>query len=172
MKEMSDAQQVMIGKNAYYILRNFNRIPGMQKDGLVNAVKLENWIDQVRSLATACHRLKVADEKIGSLLGRYPNGRKPMFFPIQIYNIIERLNSTAMKTGFSIELFNRMGMTSRSLDAGGDIERNRASIFKNLKEEVEISHPHVAEIFRNLEKDFKSQALQEDEEAMNNIVEY
>ena len=172
MKEMSDAQQVMIGKNAYYILRNFNCIPGMKKEGFIDAAKLENWIDQVRILATDCHRLKVADEKIGSLLGRYPNGNKPMFFPIEIYNLLERLNSRAMKNGFSMQLFNRMGMTSRSPDAGGDIERNRSSIFRKLKEEVEISHPCVAEIFRNLEKDFDRQALREDEEAMQNIVEY
>lgn len=171
VENMTNEQQILMAKNAFYLLRNFNHIPGLGKENTIEKTTLKQWVEQARALAKEHDRLKVADEKIGMVLGRFPNGQKPMYFPVEIYDVLENINSDVMRRGFRIELFNRMGMTSRSPEAGGFIERNRAAIFKSLKEEVVITHPQVADIFRSLEKEFENIGREEDEAAFSTTIE-
>ncbi|NDV43134.1 hypothetical protein [Flagellimonas sediminis] len=162
----------LVFENAYSILSNFNLIPGLQKDGSIIKQDLQRWIEKLRELATKSNRLSITDQKIGELLARYPNGNKPLFFPEIIYDIIENLNTKDLKLGFSIQVFNRQGATTRLPDMGGSIERARAELFNGLAEETKISHPNVSEIFKEIATNYETDAKREDIEALHNIIEY
>ena len=172
LTEIERDYQQLVFENAYSILSNFNLIPGLQKDGSIVEKDLNKWVDSLRKLARDSGRLEITDEKIGELLARYPNGNKPMFFVKEIYDILERINTKDIKLGFRIQVFNRMGATSRMPDSGGKIERDRAKLFHNLFEEVKITHPNVAEIFSGLASSFEHDAELEDIEALHNTLEY
>ena len=171
-EQMSTEHRKMIFENAYSIISNFNLIPGLQEDASIIEGELNNWIDEVRELANACGRGKITDSQIGQILARYPNREGKISFPSTIHDTLERLDSIDIYRGFGSQVFNRMGATSRAVDSGGYIERDRASHFNNLAENIKISHPNVAEIYRRLARGYERDAKREDEEALSNILEY
>ncbi len=160
-----------LGENAYKVLSNFNLIPGLQEDGTIIQEDLNSWIDDVRKLAIECHRGKVADIKIGELLARYPNGNKPIFFPKEIYDVIERLNNHNVNVGFRTQVFNRQSFSSRPAGSGGYIERDRASHFNSLAEEIKITHPNVSTIFRNIADSYEREGKRMDDDALQDSLD-
>ncbi len=170
--QMSVEQRKMIFENAYSIISNFNLIPGLQEDGSIIEEELNSWIDEVRILADACGRGKITDSQIGQILARYPNREGKISFPNTIHDALERIDSIDVYRGFGSQVFNRMGATSRAVDSGGYIERDRAAHFNSLAEKVKISHSNVAEVYRGLARGYEHDAKREDEEALSNIIEY
>ncbi len=170
--EISAEQRKMIFDNAYSIISNFNLIPGLQEDDSIIEEDLNNWIDEVRVLAEACGRGKITDSQIGQILARYPNREGKISFPNSIHDALERIDSIDVYRGFGSQVFNRMGATSRAVDSGGYIERDRAAHFNSLAEKIKISHSNVAEIYRGLARGYEHDAKREDEEALSNILEY
>lgn len=170
--ELSIEQRNMIFENAYSIISNFNIIPGLQADGNILEEELNNWIDQLRNLASTCGRAAVTDSLIGQILARFPIRNGKMDFPDVIHDTLERLNNIDIYRGFSNQIFNGMGVTIRAVDAGGQIERERIEHFIKLANKTRISHPEVAEVYRSLAREYERHAKREDEEALTNIIEY
>ena len=146
-------------------------IPGLQPDGTIIAKELNTWIDQVRTLAIENHRPSVTDRKIGELLARYPNQGKPLFFPLVICDTLERLNNKDVYFGFRMQIFNRQSFTSRPAGSGGFIERDRAEHFNSLADEIKITHPNVAAVYRNLADGYESDGKRMDDVALQSSLE-
>ncbi|WP_024741629.1 hypothetical protein [Tenacibaculum maritimum] len=170
-KEVSPELKKQIFNNAYSIVKNFNVIPGVQDDNSINEEELNAWIDEVRALAVDCTRIEVTDSQIGQLLARAPKAEGISFSTI-IYNVLDRINSSSMYDGFRTEIFNSQGVTVRSPYSGGEIERNKASQFKDVAEKIKITHPNVAKLYRELTESYQRRAKEEDDEALGNIIEY
>lgn len=170
--EYSEEQRKMIFENAYGVISNFNLIPGLQPDGIIIEEELNNWIDQLRELAVVSGHEGITDSLIGQILGRYPHSVEDKSFPDVIYNVLERLNNIDIYGGFGNQIFNRMGVTSRGVDSGGNIERVRADHFNQLAEKLKITHPNVAEVYRGLARNYQHHAKREDEQALITILEY
>jgi hypothetical protein len=160
-----------LGENAYYVLSNFNLIPGLQPDGTIIAKELNTWVDEVRKLAIENHRPLVTDRKIGELLARYPNQGKPLFFPEVICDTLERLNSKDVYFGFRMQVFNRQSFTSRPAGSGGFIERDRAEHFNSLADDIKITHPNVAAVYRNLADGYEFDGKRMDDDALQSSLE-
>lgn len=160
-----------LGENAYHVLSNFNLIPGLQPDGTIIAKELNTWVDEVRKLAIENHRPMVTDRKIGELLARFPNQDKGIFFPEVICDTLERLNSKDVYFGFRMQVFNRQSFTSRPAGSGGFIERNRAEHFNSLAEEIKITHPNVAAVYRNLADGYEFDGKRMDDDALQNSLD-
>lgn len=156
----------------YRLMNNWKTIPGVDKEGNIDDVFLNFWIDKVRELAQEVDRLGVADGKIGYILAQYPETNKDYWPPDAISNAIERINTHDLKLNFSIGITNKRGFTSRGPYDGGIIERANAEHFSRLAEVQKIEHPIVSKILREIADRYLEDAKREDEDAERARLEY
>lgn len=151
----------------YTLLESFDYIPSLKLDGTLIREELNSWIDEVRILAKDNHRKEITDRCIGKLLAKYPiNISDTKGYPIEIYDIIEEINSDDIKSAFEMQISNNLGFTSRGAFEGGNIERHRAKFFNSLFEDTNIIHPNVSLIFKNLRDKYLREGNWEDENAL------
>ena len=156
----------------YRLMNNWKTIPGVDKDGNIDEVFLNDWIDKVRELAQEADRLGVADGKIGYILAQYPETNKDYWPPDVISNSIERINTHDLKLNFSIGITNKRGFTSRGPYDGGIIERANAEHFSKLAKVHKIKHPIVSKILSEIAARYLEDAKREDEDAERARLEY
>ena len=164
LEGLSKEQILNAATRSRSMLEAWKKIPGMQEDGTIDGIKLREWIDEARTLARECGRLEVADSRIGQLLAKYPE-RSPHWPARTIFQVIEDINTEKLKTGYSIGMRNKQGITVRGPFDGGTIERERAESFTQLASEVMCDYPNVSEIFSGLQGDYKRYERERDEEA-------
>ena len=163
-KGLSKEQILNAATRSRLMLEAWKKIPGMQEDSTIDGIKLREWIDEARTLARECGRLEVADSRIGQLLAKYPE--RSLHWPERtIFQVIEDINTEKLKTGYSIGMWNKQGVTVRGPFDGGTIERERAEYFAQLASEVMCDYPNVSEIFSELQGYYERCARERDEEA-------
>lgn len=151
----------------YHLLDSFDCIPSLKSDGTLIGNELNNWVNEVRTLAKDNHREEITDRCIGKLLAKYPiNISKNKGFPIEIYEMIEEINSDSINSAFEMQISNNLGFTSRGAFEGGNIERYRAEFFNNLFEDTKIIYPNVSLIFKNLRDKYLRDGNWEDKNAL------
>lgn len=158
-------------KQAYHLLNSWKKIPGMKEDNSIDAPTLQEWVFKARELAKQVDRLDVADSEIGKILAQYPENI-PEWPQEAIFQIIEDVNTSSIKSGYSTAMFNKRGSTTRGPYDGGDIERAKARYFEKLETDLQYKYPNVAEIFKHMKQRYSQEALREDEEAVRNKLEY
>ena len=168
--KLKDPNQKVFIEYSNTLLWNFNLIPGLSADGNIDSNELNNWVDKVREISKECDRVGSTDEKIGQILARYPNKEQDIFFPDEICDTIERINSKDVYLGFRIQISNRLGFTSRAAGAGGDIERARAKHFHSLAEKRKISHPNVASVYRYIAENYERDGERMDNRAIQDSL--
>ena len=160
IKHQSQDRAVL--KALWQILNAFNFIPSLQKDGSLDRNVLKEWIGEVRKLGKEHHRIKVTDHYIGKLLARYPVSiLENKGFAVEIYEVLEEVNTEEAKIAFHTQLLNYLGYTSKGELDGGEIERTRANYFAMLFESTKLTYPHVAQVFKNLEEMYRLDARKE-----------
>lgn len=158
-------------KRSYYLLKSWEKIPGMKSDNSIDEIELKDWIDKVRQFAEDVSKLEVADMSIGKILAQYPEDI-PEWPQETIFKIIDEINSDSMKKSYSSELFNKRGFSSRGAFDGGDIERDKAAYFEKLEKDYRNKYPNVAEKFKELSLTYLLDAKKMDDEAERNRLEY
>lgn len=152
---------------SYQLFDKFDYIPSLNRDNILDAKELNLWVNEVRSIAKDSHRERVTDSCIGKLLAKCPiNMEENQGYPVEIYDLIEKINSDSMKSAFEMQISNNLGVTSRGAFEGGNIERYRASYFNNLFDKTKITHPNVSIIFKNLSKRYIQEGNWEDDNAL------
>lgn len=173
-KTMTEEEQLR-GKNnalrAYYLLREWQLIPGVDDKGVVDKSKLKQWIDEAIRLASEQDRLKFAYLEIGTLLSKYPEGSD--YWPsMDLFSVMESLNNEVLFQNYNIGMFNKRGFTSRGGYEGGDIERNNATYFEGLSEKCQPLYPNVSKVFKNLSEQYTRMAKEMDDEATIAKLDY
>lgn len=158
-------------ERAYHLLHSWKRIPGMRDDNSIDENELNDWIQKARLLAESVGRLEVADEEIGQVLARYPEDC--LSWPEEkIFRIIEDINTDDLKRGYYLGLVNKRSFSTRGAFDGGDIEREKAVYFEKLENDFRFQYPNVAEIFKDIKKNYLAEAKRMDEEAERSRLEY
>jgi len=170
-KKTTEEAKQLAWRNAYFVLDNFNRIPGMDEEKNINYTVLSHWVEEVRRIANEIARIDVTEDHIGVLFAKYPK-QEETWFPDEVCDVLEQYNSTWMKAGFSRQIFNGQGATWRSANAGGDIEREKADFFNSLFEYRKITHPNVAKIFKKLAQGYQQDGDDQDLNALGRNLEY
>ena len=151
----------------YQLLEGFDCIPSLESNGTLISKDLNNWVNEVRTLAKQNHREAVTDRCIGKLLAKYPISlSNAKGFPIEIYEIIEEFNNDSIKSAFEMQISNNLGFTSRGAFEGGNIERHRAKYFNALFDETKIIYPNVSLIFKSLRDKYLLDSSWQDENAL------
>lgn len=156
---------------ALYLLRNWNTIPGVDKDGNIDLGYLKKWTAKAVELAKEKDREKIAYHQIGELFAKYPEG-VGNWPPMELFGLMEELNSEELFHNYNIGLFNKRGFTSRGGYDGGDIERNNAEYFDDLRKKCQLLYPRVAKVFSDLSEQYLGMAKEMDNQATIAKLDY
>lgn len=169
---LSDDQLRLRAEQAFELLHSWKQVPGVDNTGQIDSNGLKSWVEKVRELATLYGRIEAADIYIGKILAQYPERPEILWPPNEICDVIETINTDAIKRNFSAETFNKRGSSVRGAFDGGDIERGKASYFQKLAEGHKNKYPSITRIFENLAKGYEQDAKRMDESAERDGLEY
>ena len=114
---------------AYELLRQIQRIPGTDQDGKIKTETLHAWVTEVRRLCAEHGRGEIGDEKIGELLSKAPAEQDGDWPCLPVCEVMERIASQEIGTGFNIGVYNGRGVHLR--EEGGVQERALAAQYKD-----------------------------------------
>ncbi|KAA3451610.1 XRE family transcriptional regulator [Mesorhizobium sp. SARCC-RB16n] len=154
-----------VANQAYRLLDEWDRLPGTQDDGAIDATALETWIKEARSLAKAAGREDIADSRIGNVLAASPLGADGNWPHEAVRDVIDLFRSKPMINGFVVGKSNRRGVTMRSPRDGGNLERQEAEKYRNWSKAISFDHPHTAKALDTLADSYEAQAHRHDESA-------
>jgi hypothetical protein len=160
-----EAQRAAIAQNAYRLLSDWKRVPGLRDDRTVDADELEAWVTAAReSLAESGHS-EVGAAHIGHVLAWAPADSDGVRIRAVVRDLLETLQSDEVEDGLRVEIFNSRGVATRGSFEGGDQERALAATFATQAEKIADRWPRAAAILRNLAEEYERYARRIDEEA-------
>ncbi len=159
-------QSRAMANHAFRLLHEFKVVPGSTGRGEpINEHVLWTWMQEVRNIARGCDRVAIAEVYIGHILAHAaedPDGTWPS---LPVRNVIEASASPRLENGFSVETFNKRGVTSRSLDEGGAQEYELAAKFRAWASAVRATAPRTAAVLSGLGDGYERDGRAEDERA-------
>lgn len=166
MREQTEASRRM-AHNAFRVLRKWpsaHFVQASEEDSRIDAVQLGAWVDRARERLAEIDRAKIGDEMIGAALASSPADSDGEWPGLAVRQLIERLQSDSVDSGFYIAVRNQRGVTSRALTAGGAQERELARNYYTQRQRFG-QWPRTAAIFAALAESYEREAEREDEEA-------
>jgi len=151
-------------KLAFDLLQSWKVVPGVDVDGNIDRDFLRHWVYRAREIALQKDRLKKADLYIGKILAEYPESDS-VWPPEPICEIIEEINTTALKVEFRVTTSNKRSSSVRGSCDGGDRERKIASYFRDLSTHHSSKFPVTASLLEGLAKSYEARAKEIDKDA-------
>jgi hypothetical protein len=152
-------------KHAFDLLHSWERLPGTDGNGVVNAEALREWADAARRLAEASGHLGVCDITLGELFAKSGLGADGAWPCEAVRRVLEAGVSDRMKKGFKTGIFNSVGVVTKAPHEGGRQERERADRYDAWAKTIEITSPLTAALLRRAAERFREDGKREDEEA-------
>ncbi len=154
-----------IASRAFDLLNGWDRIPGSDEAGLIDAAKLTDWIENVRAIAAEKGRTEIADQKIGEVLSASPAGLDNIWPAIPVRDALEKFANRSIETGFVIGRRNRRGVTTRMPRDGGTQERSLAQSYLEFAAAMRAEWPHAAAAVEKIARGYEEDARWHDEDA-------
>ena len=162
--EELSAQDLAIASNAHHLLMEWRTLPG--RDGeTVDAAALTAWVERARELLRERERLRVGDLQIGHVLASCPPDPDGSWPCLAVRELLERLQSPEVERGLENEIFNSLGVTTRGLLDGGQLERDRAQQYREQAERFYDRWPRTAAVLNEAADSFERAARRYDNEA-------
>jgi hypothetical protein len=152
-------------ENGYRLLSSWSVLPGTDAEDNLNEGVLREWVDEARRLLTEADRLEVGETHIGHVLSHAPRDAEDRWPAEPVRNLLEHLQSERVEQGMRIQTYNNRGVTSRSLDAGGEQERELAEMYQGWERALRNRWPRSAAVLRDLAVSYRSDAQRHDAEA-------
>ncbi|BDI32606.1 hypothetical protein CCAX7_46570 [Capsulimonas corticalis] len=134
----------------------------MTANSAVNPQELNEWVNEVRVLATEAGRIEIADQYIGHLLSSSPQGNDGAWPAEPVRDLIETINSRDLENGLEIQVINSRGVTSRGTYDGGSQERDLANRYKSYADIVQDMWPSTGAMLNRLADNYMNHATMED----------
>ncbi len=147
------------------LLGSWRHLPGRREDGSIDPEALNAWVDAARAQLTASGRLGIGDHVIGQVLRYGPGPREDQWPAQEICELVDRIGSDDLASGFRIEVFNSRGVTTRAPTDGGQQERALAAQYRRYAEAVRLRWPRTAVVLRSLAETYEADAVREDANA-------
>ncbi len=158
-------KRAALGSAAYKLLERIRRIPGTGDGGDIDADALSKWVIETRRLCAEYGRSRIGDQYIGQILSRAPadeDGVPPC--PV-VCEVMERVGSRDIASGFTIGTLNARGVTVRGIGEGGRQERELAEKYRSWARQRSPYYPFVGGILEGIADDYDRQARRQDDEA-------
>lgn len=162
--ETESRQRSAQATNGYRLLSSWAAIPGLT-NGAVDRTVLKTWIDDVAALLSPSDRSALGLTYLGQALVSAPPDPDGTWPPETVRDLFEELQSEAVEDGFSIEIFNRRGATSRGLEDGGVQERGLISKFQVDAAAFKDRWPRTASILRGIAESYERDAKRNEDQA-------
>jgi addiction module HigA family antidote len=152
-----------IASAAYRLLDQIKRIPGTGPDGKVNTEALLAWVTEVRRLCAENGRAEIGDHQIGQLLSRAPAEEDGVWPCIPICEVMERIASPRIATGFDVGVYNARGVHSRG--EGGAQERELVAKYRAWAKQRAFDYPYVGGVLESIAASYDREAEWHDSDA-------
>lgn len=158
-------QERAAAENAFRLLHSWSTCPGIDDQGEVTLERLRDWVSTARALFAERKRAEIGDEQIGQALAAAPADADGSWPCEAVRELLEELQNDRIDRGLEIRVFNNRGVTSRSLDEGGQQEWKLAGGYRARADRFVMRWPRTAAIFRRLAETYEADARREDAEA-------
>lgn len=152
-------------ENAYRLLHSWSTCPAIDDQREVALDRLREWVSTARALLAERKRVEIGDEQIGQALASAPADADGSWPCKSVRDLLEELQNDRIDRGLEIRVFNNRGVTSRSLEEGGQQEWKLAEGYRSRAEQFVTRWPRTAAIFRRLAETYEADARREDAEA-------
>lgn len=129
-----------IAENAYRLLSQWKRPPGLQQDGSFDAAHFANWLDKVRCLSSESGHLNAALIHVGEVLIHFRLDQDGLWLPGCVSEALDAPENEMMREGFRTALLNSRGVYRHT---GGEEERRLAEDYEQRARDLE-KYPRLA----------------------------
>lgn len=146
-----------IANNAYRLLSEWRRPPGMREDGLYDGDSLKAWLEIVRKECSESGHLEIALTMVGHVLIYAPSDPDGLWIHHSVAEVLNSKDAPDMRDGFQTEIYNSRGV--HSVDPTGKPERELAAKYRGQAEAVEnVGYHRLASTLRNLANEYDRDA--------------
>lgn len=157
--------QVRVAENAYRLLNEWSVVPGLQTDGTLNIEVLSDWFRAARARLAEANRSEVGDGYIGRILSHLPVGQDGVWPCEEARDFLEDNLQGAITKGVKTGILAQRGIVRRSVEEGGEQERQFAQRYSEASDRLADEWPRLASSLRTLAEWYESLARREDEES-------
>jgi hypothetical protein len=148
-KEELDEKKKAIASNAWRLLHEWKRPPGLNDDGRFSPEDFEVWLKSVKQECKKSGHLEVAMIKVGAVLFYCPSDPQGLWIDEVAACALNARDAEEMRRGFRTEVFNSRG--SHWVDPTGKPERDLATQWRKKASDVEdAGYARFAVILREL----------------------
>ncbi|MDA3896711.1 MAG: hypothetical protein PF482_11270 [Desulfobacteraceae bacterium] len=152
-----DEQKKAIASNAWRLLHEWKRPPGLGEDGSFSAKDFEAWLENVKDQCMASGHLEVAMIKVGEVLLYCPADPQGLWIVQAAASALNARDAEDMRSGFRTEVFNYRGV--HWVDPTGKPERDLASKWREKADAVEnTGFARFAATLRGLAESYEREA--------------
>ncbi|MGF6757484.1 hypothetical protein [Paraburkholderia sp. GAS42] len=145
-----------VASNAYQLLAEWNKCPGIGDDGRMQGAVFTAWLDDVRRRCTESGHLDVAMSMLGRCLANAPADADGLWLDRTIANALNGRDAQAMRHGMVTEMFHSRGTYGFS---GGNAELEIAKRYADQATAIgEAGYPRLEQDLRKLAQSYNNQA--------------
>jgi hypothetical protein len=131
-----DEIKKQVATNAWHLLYDWSRTPGLQDDGSFSVDQFTEWFNDARKLCEGAGRLDVAMTEIGKVLRYAPSDPDGLWINRFVLDVLDDRYSERLREGFVSEVFNSRG--AHWVDPTGKPERDLAEEWSQKANVVEM----------------------------------
>ena len=154
-----------IASQAYNLLEDWQRMPGLSDAGTLDAAALETWVKEARVLCSQAGRTAVGDIHIGQILASAPSEPDGIWPAIAMREVIEIARSRELERGILGGVHKRRGPTWRNMQDGGLQERERAKHYRRCAAETALEWPRTAALLELIAESYEQRGQWYDQDA-------
>jgi hypothetical protein len=159
--EEPDEQKKHLAKNAYKLLTEWKRCPGLQDDGSFSAPAFDAWLNEARRMTEESGHAEVAQIQIGHVLTCAPPAPDGLWIHNAVAEALNFRDTGEMRSGFTTQLFNDRGVHGFT---HGQEERKLASEYRQKAEALDSrGYTRFATAMREFADQYERQAEREAE---------
>ena len=158
-------KRAALQSSAYELLERISRIPGAGDGDDIDQEELSRWVIEARRLCAEYGRARIGDQYIGQFLSRAPADEDGVPPCPEVCEVMERVGTQDIASGFTIGAFNARGVVTRAIGEGGRQERELAEKYRSWARNQSPHYPFVGGILEGIANDYERQARREDDEA-------
>ncbi len=140
--QVSPKRVTTMAERGYKLLEGYQRLPGHNDLGELEAGRLAKWIATVHEASAALGRADIADICVGKVLSYAPIGQDGVWPCEPVRDVMEDFQSESMLNGTQTGVYNSRGVHFRG--EGGEQERRLADKYRDWGRALQVSHPFVA----------------------------
>ncbi len=133
--EEPDEQKKAIATNAWQLLHEWKRPPGLHEDGSFSAKDFKTWLENVKDQCRESGHLEAAMIKVGEVLLYCPADPQGLWIVQSAASALNARDAKELRSGFSTEVFNSRGV--QWVDPTGKPEQELAAQWRKKADAVE-----------------------------------